>query len=123
MKIKAKNSKVFGIKLNVPVDGLIEIDANGVAEVSEKAANMLVNGTNDWEYSKDSEGDGNEVDEVLAGLKKMTLPQMIEMAKEAGYPESEYQKFAKKEKLMLAYLTKKYNEAKLIEGEGDGNEE
>lgn len=123
MKIKAKNSKVFGIKLNVPVDGLIEIDANGVAEVSEKAANMLVNGTNDWEYSKDSEGDGNEVDEVIAGLKKMTLPQMIEMAKEAGYPESEYQKFAKKEKLMLAYLTKKYNEAKLIEGEGDGNEE
>lgn len=123
MRIKAKNSKVFGIKLNVPVDGLIEIDANGVAEVSVKAANMLVNGTNDWEYSKDSEGDGNEGDEVLAGLKKMTLPQMIEMAKEAGYPESEYQKFAKREKLMLAYLTKKYNEAKLIEGEGDDNEE
>lgn len=123
MKIKAKNSKVFGIKLNIPVDGLIEIDANGVVEVSEKAANMLVNGTNDWEYSKDVEGDGNEVDEVLEGLKKMTLPQMIEMAKEAGYPESEYQKFAKKEKLMLAYLTKKYNEAKLIDIEGDGNEE
>ena len=118
MKIKAKNSKVFGIKLNVPVDGLIEIDANGIAEVSGKAAKMLVNGTNDWEYSKDSEGDGNEGDEVLAGLKKMTLPQMIEMAKEAGYPESEYQKFAKKEKLMLAYLIKKYNEAKLTEVDG-----
>ena len=122
MKIKAKNSKVFGIKLNVPVDGLIEIDANGVAEVSEKAAKMLVNGTNDWEYFNDSEGDdGNEVDEVISGLKKMTLAQMIDMAKEAGYPESEYQKFAKKEKLMLAYLIKKYNEAKLTEG--DGNEE
>lgn len=122
MKIKAKNSKVFGIKLNVPVDGLIEIDANGVAEVSEKAAKMLVNGTNDWEYSNDSEGgDGNEVDEVINGLKKMTLSQMIDMANEAGYPESEYQKFAKKEKLMLAYLIKKYNEAKLTEG--DGSEE
>lgn len=123
MRIKAKNSKVFGIKLNVPVDGLIEIDANGVAEVSVKAANMLVNGTNDWEYYKDNDGDVNEVDEVLLGLKKMTLPEMIEMANEAGYPESEYQKFAKKEKLMIAYLTKKYNEAKLIEGEGDGNED
>lgn len=122
MKIKAKNSKVFGIKLNVPVDGLIEIDANGVAEVSEKAAKMLVNGTNDWEYFNDSKGDdGNEVDEVISGLKKMTLAQMIDMAKEAGYPESEYQKFAKKEKLMLAYLIKKYNEAKLTEG--DGSEE
>lgn len=122
MKIKAKNSKVFGIKLNVPVDGLIEIDANGVAEVSGKAAKMLVNGTNDWEYFNDSEGDdGNEVDEVISGLKKMTLAQMIDMAKEAGYPESEYQKFAKKEKLMLAYLIKKYNEAKLTEG--DGSEE
>ena len=122
MKIKAKNSKVFGIKLNVPVDGLIEIDANGVAEVSEKAAQMLVNGTNDWEYFNDNEGgNDNEVDEVINGLKKMTLAQMIDMAKEAGYPESEYQKFAKKEKLMLAYLIKKYNEAKLTEG--DGNEE
>ena len=122
MKIKAKNSKVFGIKLNVPVDGLIEIDANGVAEVSGKAAKMLVNGTNDWEYFNDSEGDdGNEVDEVISGLKKMTLAQMIDMAKEAGYPESEYQKFAKKEKLMLAYLIKKYNEAKLTED--DGSEE
>ena len=120
MKIKAKNSRVFGIKLNVPVDGLIEIDANGVAEVSEKAAKMLVNGTNDWEYFNDSEG-GDGVDEVINGLKRMTLSQMIDMAKEAGYPESEYQKFAKKEKLMLAYLIKKYNEAKLTEG--DGNEE
>ena len=122
MKIKAKNSKVFGIKLNVPIDGLIDIDASGVAEVSEKAAKMLVNGTNDWEYFNDGEGgDGNDVDEVINGLKKMPLTQMIDMAKEAGYPESEYQKFAKKEKLMLAYLIKKYNEAKLTEG--DGNEE
>lgn len=118
MKIKAKNSKVFGIKLNVPVDGLIEIAANGVAEVSDKAAKMLVDGTNDWEYVSGEDSGNDNTDEVLNGIKKMPLAQMIEVAKEAGYPESEYMKFAKKEKLMAAYLIKKYNEAKLVEDEG-----
>ena len=51
-EIKAKNSHVKSMKLNVPYDGIIEINANGIAFVSEKAAKALVNGTNDWEYVK-----------------------------------------------------------------------
>ena len=43
-KIKAKNLKIAGTKLNIPVDGIIDIDANGIASVSEKAARVLVNG-------------------------------------------------------------------------------
>ena len=54
MKIKAKNSKIASMKLCVPVDGVISIDHNGVAEVSPKCAALLVKGTNDWEYLKKS---------------------------------------------------------------------
>lgn len=131
-EIKAINPSVKSMRLNVPFDGVIEIDAEGVAIVSEKAAEALVNGTHDWEYKnpnpKPEEAEGNaeksEEEQVVAGIKKMKLPEMIEMAQAAGYPEKEWERFAKKEKLMAAYLIKKYNEAKLSEGETEeGNAE
>lgn len=51
MKIKSKNPKVASMKLIVPIDGEITIDADGVAEVSPKCAIQLVTGTNDWAYA------------------------------------------------------------------------
>lgn len=54
------------MKLNVPVDGLIDIDENGVAEVSSRCGKMLIEGTADWqEYkagktAKKSEDDGEQ---------------------------------------------------------------
>lgn len=125
MKIKAKNPSVKSMKLIVPIDGMIDIDANGVAEVTEKAAELLVNKTNDWSYV-DSEVkkqlEKEIVDEdaqVVAGIKKMKIEEMIAMAKEAEYPESEWNKFSQKPKLMAAYLIKKYNEAKLNDDDKD----
>ena len=125
-EIKEKNSHVKSIKLNVTYDGIIEIDANGIAFVSEKAAKSLVNGTNDWEYVKkenpinedeksDSNSEKSEEEQVVSEIKQMQLEGMIQMAKEMNYPEKEWSRFAKKEKLMAAYLIKKYNEAKLAE--------
>ena len=142
MKIQAIDEKLRSTKLQVPYDGLISIDANGVAEVSEKAAEILVKGTNDWKYLKgrnntnkaekveenastepeptedisslDEESSETEEDEtktIIEGIKKMSLEDMLSMAKEAGYPKSEYEKFAKKDKMMAAYLIKKYNES------------
>lgn len=120
VKIKAKNPAVKGMKLIVPIDGTIDINANGIAEVSENAATLLVNKTNDWEYldsSKDNKStkveDEDEDAQVIAGIKKMKLEEMIAMAKEAEYPENEWGKFSQKSKMMAAYLIKKYNEAKL----------
>jgi hypothetical protein len=126
MKIKAINSNVKSMKLNVPIDGLIDIDANGIAVVSDKAAEVLVKGTNDWKYAEEvnptteaSQGESNSEnvtdDDIIAGIKKMKLADMITTANEAGYPAEEWERFAKKEKLMAAYLIKKYNEAKLAE--------
>jgi hypothetical protein len=114
------------MKLNVPVDGLIDIDANGLAIVSDRAAKILVEGTNDWEYNEAvnttsdkteaaSDEEKSEDEQVIAGIKTMKLADMIAMATEAGYPNEEWERFSKKEKLMAAYLIKKYNEAKLEE--------
>lgn len=109
------------MKLIVPIDGVIDIDSNGIADVSPKCAVQLVNGTNDWEYLKknvteieetDNESKDEEVserDELVSGLKEMKLEDMKTMASEAGYPEEEWEKITSK-KLMSSYLLKKFDE-------------
>lgn len=135
MKIKAKNSKIASMKLCVPVDGVISIDHNGVAEVSPKCAALLIKGTNDWEYLKKSaakteEEEKTSTDEVEeleaeeeeteedgksdrerfeAYLDGLTVAQMKDYAKEGNLPAEEYDKLSSK-KLMKAYLLKKYDE-------------
>ena len=116
------------MKLSVPVDGLIEIDEKGIAEVSEKCGKMLIEGTSDWKefkagkgtgkVEKDGEQDAEDVEEpetedsdeaenakkpvadkeIIAGLNKLPLEACIETAKEAGYSESEWGKLIKNEK-------------------------
>lgn len=132
MKIKARNSNVASMKLCVPVDGVIDIDANGVAEVSPKCAAMLVKGTNDWDYVKkaaaekeveEEEDDTEDVGEDLSDrerfsnwLDSLSVSQMKDYAKEGNLPEDEYEKLSSK-KLMKAYLLKKYDEAPADEKE------
>ena len=132
MKIKARNSKVASMKLCVPVDGVIDIDANGVAEVSPKCAAVLVKGTNDWDYVKkaaaekeveEEEDDTEEGGEDLSDkerfstwLDSLSVSQMKDYAKEGNLPEDEYEKLSSK-KLMKAYLLKKYDEAPADEKE------
>ncbi len=147
MKIKAKNSDIKSMKLSVPLDGIIEIDANGVAEVSTKCGKMLIEGTNDWKELKDDKEDSDETkvdeqgskdgeqgdtdtteeneggkedeqptdEEIIEGLKKLSLEDCIATAKEAGYPEKEWEKLSKNEKaaekMMRNYLVKKYKES------------
>lgn len=130
MKIKAKNPRLIkSMKLNVPIDGIIEIDENGVAEVSSKCGQMLIEGTNDWEKfgekkvsdevetnaeaeEKDENADISD-EEVIEGIKKMSLDECVALAKQSGYPEKEWEKFAKNEKaaekLMRQYLIKKFS--------------
>lgn len=124
MKIVSINHSVKSMKLTVPFDGNIDIDANGIAEVSDKCAEALVKGTKDWKYLdedkngiEDSKGEGDVSDkEIKEGINKMSLEEMIELAKESNYPESEWDKFAKNEKnatkLMSAYLFKMYKKTK-----------
>ena len=128
------------MKLCVPVDGVIDIDANGIADVSAKCAVQLVNGTNDWAYATkakapavtDTEDDEEEEDEdetegssdrdkFEAHLKTLKLADMQAMAKEGEMPEEEWEKI-KSKNLMAAYLLKKYDEA-VANGELDEDDE
>ena len=141
MKIQAKNKNIKSMKLSVPVDGLIEIDANGIVEVSEECGRMLIEGTNDWEKfgegkdtkngkkgsekapasgkKEEGEGEGDEGQlsdkEAIEALQQLSLADCIETAMAAGYPEKEWEKLSKNEKsaekLMRTYLVKKYKDS------------
>ena len=127
MKIKTKNRSLLGNRLIVPVDGLVTIDGNGVVEVSEEAAESLLM-SSDWEATednqnskKDSDSNSNpnsnsdddvdpkkEEKEIIAGIKAMELPQLIEMAEAAEYPKEEWEKHKENAKLLSGYLVGKF---------------
>lgn len=128
MKIKAKNSKIASMKLCVPIDGVINIDHDGIADVSVKCATMLVKGTNDWEYLRKASGEDTENieddstlenvveskeqsdrDKFEGYLDGLSVSEMKDYAKEGNLPVEEYDKIVSK-KLMKAYLLKKYDE-------------
>nr|DAO26866.1 MAG TPA: hypothetical protein [Bacteriophage sp.] len=126
MKIKAKNPKISSMKLIVPIDGEISIDANGVTDVSPKCAIALVTGTNDWNYAskvknavdeateegetEDDDEGANEREELEAKLKTMSMAELKAMATEGEFPVEEWEKISSK-KLLAAYLLQKYDEA------------
>lgn len=127
MKIKAKNPKISSMKLIVPIDGEISIDANGVTDVSPKCAIALVTGTNDWNYAskvkdavdeateegeteEDDVEEADEREELEAKLKTMSMAELKAMATEGEFPVEEWEKIGSK-KLLAAYLLQKYDEA------------
>lgn len=129
IKIKAKSNLIKDIKLAVPYDGIIEVDEFGCASVSKACAQVLVNGTHDWQYA---DAKGNEEDDVeddintlLAKIKSAPLDELINIANEAGFDESEWKKFAKNtkaaQKLMSGYLIKKFNEVASEDVKDDAN--
>ena len=138
MKIKAKNQNIASMKLIVPIDGLITIDANGEAEVSPKCAVLLVNNTNDWQYvgkaakevteghdeEDDNEGTENveksERELLEEKVKTAKIAELKEMCVEAEFPEEEWKNLSKA--LLSAYILKKYDEA-IAESNNDDEED
>lgn len=131
MKIHSKNNKVQNTKLIVPIDGLVTIDGEGIADVSPKCAVLLVSNTNDWEYvkgnkpQKDTEETPNEPNEETTDpedenvptederalleekLNSSTVKELQDMCQEANLPEEEWNKLTKK--LLVKYLMEKYD--------------
>lgn len=138
MKIKAKNQNIASMKLIVPIDGLITIDANGEAEVSPKCAVLLVSNTNDWQYvgkaakevteghdeEDDDEGTENveksERELLEEKVKTAKIAELKEMCVEAEFPEDEWKNLSKA--LLSAYILKKYDEA-IAESNNDDEED
>lgn len=126
-KIKSINPQVKGIQLQVPIDGLISVDANGFAVVSDKCAELLIKGTSDWE-SADAEHDADDAEEqdFITKVKKMTLDEMVQLCEELGFDQNEYKKLLGKktsEKLLAGYLIKKYSELEAAAEEGEDDED
>lgn len=126
-KIKSINPQVKGIQLQVPIDGLISVDANGFAVVSDKCAELLIKGTSDWE-SADAEHDADDSEEqdFITKVKKMTLDEMVKLCEELGFDQNEYKKLLGKktsEKLLAGYLIKKYSELEAAAEEGKDDED
>lgn len=129
IKIKAKSNLIKDIKLAVPYDGIIEVDEFGCANVSEACAQVLVNGTHDWQYAdaKSNEEDDieDDINTLLAKIKSAPLEELINIANEAGFDEAEWKKFAKNtkaaQKLMSGYLIKKFNEVASEDAKDDAN--
>ena len=126
-KIKSINPQVKGIQLQVPIDGLISVDANGFAVVSDKCAELLINGTNDWENA-DSEHAAEDAEEqdFITKVKKMSLDEMVQLCEELGFDQNEYKKLLGKktsEKLLAGYLIKKYSELEAAAEEGEDGED
>lgn len=140
MKIKLKNNKLGITNLIVPIDGMISINPEGVAEVSEQCGEILLGQIDNWEKvvkktaaetttpaadekteetKKDSkEEDSKEENEeltdeqIIEGIKSLSLEEAINLAKESGYPEKEWKKMSAKANLMSAYLIKKFKQSK-----------
>ena len=133
MKIKAKNPNIASMKLIVPIDGLITIDAKGETEVSAKCAVLLVNNTNDWGYvgkaakgvTEESEEETTEEgtenvekserDLLEEKVKAAKVSELKDMCVEAEFPEEEWKNLTKN--LLAAYILKKYDEATATEEE------
>lgn len=62
MKMQFTNPIFWGKKITIPVDGTVEIEKDGMVEVSEEAGEIL-NGTRDWQVLEEKEDeltDGQE---------------------------------------------------------------
>ncbi len=141
MKIKAINPTIVAMQLIVPIDGLISIDKNGIADVSPKCATMLVKGTSDWAFvsgkstaEKDaeveeqsqepqvedevvdaaSETETTEEENEREEIKKMFVSMSLEeMKKYAAEAGIAESEYASinTKKLMRTFLLQKYDEA------------
>ncbi len=141
MKIKLKNNKLGIANLIVPIDGMISINPEGVAEVSEQCGKILLGQIDNWEEvvdkktaakttspvadenTEETKEDSNEEDsnedneeltdeQIIEGIKSLSLEEAINLAKESGYPEKEWGKMSTKANLMPAYLIKKFKQSK-----------
>lgn len=124
VQIKAKNETVRKMNLIMPEDGMVEINAEGIAEVSEKCAEIMTTCTSDWErvdviteHNKENENSDNNNDEedertqLEAKVKKATIEELKAICKEMEFDEDEYGKLSKKN--LQKYILNKYD--KLVE--------
>lgn len=106
MKIKAKKQSIVSMKLIVPIDGLITVDGNGIADVSPKCATLLVKNTDDWEFLKKEQGKSES---------KTVKEEAVEEESETTANESSETEEEETEKNEREIFVEKVNSAKVNE--------
>lgn len=113
--LKIKNKAFFGMLMILPIIGEVTLTDEGTFETDDdQLVDLLTTKTNDWELVTDeSEGfvKGKKDDVVKGKFDDLTLEELIEMSVAMQYPEKEYSKYKKNQKLMVKYLNKKQAEA------------
>jgi hypothetical protein len=124
-RIKIQNKIIKkSIKLIMPVDGLVQVDSEGIVEVSEKCASiMLLNG---WQKvvsenkTKESKEKDNSEENIESKLSGMSVNELKDLAREVGFTEEEI-KVTKK--VLIGMLMSKYAEANEEESKEKDNSE
>jgi len=124
--IKINDEKFFGKNVNIPFDGEVGLDSNGCVDVSDEAAEQLIDG-GDWCLAKkqtkkmNSKIDDAEVEEEnteeeelteteeteVVSLEELSLEELIQICEEANFPKSEWGKNTKSKKALEKYIAKK----------------
>lgn len=102
-RVKIQNKGVQNIKLILPFDGLVQIDGEGVVEVSERCANVLL--SNGWQIlgtkketkvvkeetptEEVEDNETEEVDDIASRFNNMKVGELRDLAMEIGFNEEE----------------------------------
>jgi hypothetical protein len=129
--IKINDESFFGKSINIPFDGEVKLDENGVVSVSDEAAEQLIEGTSDWtlvtktikkkpviEEVEETEEDETVVEEEneelteteeeeVVSLDSLSVEELIQICEEANFPKSEWGKYTKSKKALEKYIAKK----------------
>lgn len=70
VKIKAKSTSMYGKKINLPIDGEVKIDENGILEVSSECANLLVEKTENYSFVEEKEATTKKDDKKKSETEK-----------------------------------------------------
>ena len=90
--------------LILPEIGKVEIPSDGVLELEDHLAKVLVESNIGWKYEEGSMED-EENEEI--DFSKLNLEELVKLASDAGYPQEEFAKYSHNKKLMEKYLKKK----------------
>ena len=125
VKLNTDDESLFSRKLNIPVDGEVQISKKGVVLVSDEAADILTNGDSGFysteaktqepeqeeetaEETAEEETDEEKqkaIEEKAKDLEKFTLKQLIELAKNSEIPEDKFKSAKNSKKEMVKFLS------------------
>jgi hypothetical protein len=102
-KIVIVNRAHAGQEVHLPELGKISLNTDGEVEVPTFLATQMVELGQGWSIKGDS---ANVNDELALALKKMTLEEMVNLAKKAQLDPEKYKKLQINETLMRNFLKK-----------------